>query len=89
MPSANTNHREADALALATLAWTLSDADRAQRLVDTTGLYPDDLRTRVGEPAVLVAVLDFLAAHEPDLIACADALDVRPEALVAAREMLA
>ncbi|RZM11160.1 MAG: DUF3572 family protein [Sphingomonas sp.] len=76
------------ALALQALAWTLADEDRAQRLVDTTGLFPDDLRARIGEPAVLAAALGFLENHEPDLLACADDLDVRPEALVAARRAL-
>lgn len=76
------------ALALQALAWALGDEDRAQRMLDLTGLDPSDLRTRIGEPAVLAAVLSFLEAHEPDLLECADALEVRPEALVAARERL-
>jgi hypothetical protein len=37
---------------------------------------------------VLGAVLDFLANHEPDLVLAADALNVEPADLVAAREML-
>ena len=53
-----------------------------------TGLAPDDLRARIGEPAVLAAALAFLEAHEPDLIACADNLGVRPDALVTARQAL-
>jgi len=76
------------ALALQALAWTLADEDRAQRLVDTTGLFPDDLRARIGEPGVLAATLGFLEAHEPDLVACAADLGVKPEALVAARAAL-
>jgi hypothetical protein len=31
---------------------------------------------------VLIALMDFLMAHEPDLLACAEALAVKPEALV-------
>ena len=53
-----------------------------------TGLTGDDLRGRAADPAVLAALLGFLEAYEPDLIACADALDVTPSMLVAAREML-
>jgi hypothetical protein len=34
-------------------------------------------------------VLEFLAAHEPDLLAAAEALGVQPVAIVAAREGLA
>jgi hypothetical protein len=33
-------------------------------------------------------VLGFLEAHEPDLVACAAELGIKPEALVAARRSL-
>jgi hypothetical protein len=46
------------------------------------------LRQRIGDPALLAAVLGFLEAHEPDLIACADALDLSPAELVEARRRL-
>jgi hypothetical protein len=87
MPRPDTN-QDAEALALSALAWTLADEDRAQRLIDTTGLFPADLRARIGEPGVLAAALGFLEAHEPDLVACAVDLGVKPEALVAARHVL-
>lgn len=92
MRSPTTNHASsadgAAALALQALVWCLGEEDRAQRLLDLTGLDPADLRARAGEPAVLASVLGFLEGHEPDLLECADALEVRPEALVAARERL-
>ena len=66
----------------------LADDDRAERFLSLTGLGPDDLRSRLTEPAVLGAVLEFLANHESDLVAAAEALDIRPEALVAAQEKL-
>ena len=80
-----TNH---EALALAALGWTLEDQARAARLLALTGLTPDDLRDRIAEPSVLAACLGFLEAHEPDLLACAEALDVPPARLVAARASL-
>ena len=73
------------ALALGALAWSLGDAARAERLLALTGLTPDDLRRRAADPSVLAAILGFLEAHQPDLIACAETLGVPPEALVAAR----
>lgn len=79
---------DAEALALHALVWTLGQQERAERLLATTGLTPADLRARAGDRAVLAAVLGFLAAHEPDLIACADALDMRPEALARALTLL-
>lgn len=74
--------------ALRALAWTLAEPGRAGRLLDMTGLTPADLRSRVGEPAVLASVLGFLEAYEPDLVACAAELAVKPEAIVAARRSL-
>ncbi|TPG20392.1 DUF3572 family protein [Sphingomonas koreensis] len=78
----------AAALALRALVWTLVEPDRALRLLSLTGLEPTALRTRAGDPEVLAAALGFLEAHEPDLIACANALDVKPVDLVAARRAL-
>ncbi|MGJ3628682.1 DUF3572 family protein [Sphingomonas sp. MMS24-JH45] len=37
---------------------------------------------------MLAAVLGFLEGHEPDLVACADALGTTPAALVRARHEL-
>lgn len=85
MAAAETN---ANALALQALVWTLGEPARASRLLDLTGLDPAELRARAGDPALLAATLGFLENYEPDLIACADALDVKPASLVAARAEL-
>jgi adenine/guanine phosphoribosyltransferase-like PRPP-binding protein len=82
-----TNH-DAATLALMALAWSLQDSRRAERLLSLTGLTTNDLRERISETALQAAVLGFLEAHEPDLIACADDLGVKPAALVAARAEL-
>jgi len=76
------------ATALRALAWTLAEQARADRMLFLTGLGADDLRARAADPAVLAAVLAFLEAYEPDLIACAEALDLAPAALVQAGEAL-
>lgn len=83
-----TNPTDPEALALSALAWTLAEEARAQRLLALTGLTAADLRERLGEPSVLAAVLGFLEAHEPDLVACAEALGVDPAALADARRRL-
>jgi len=65
---------------------------RARRLLDLTGLTPDSLRAAIGEPSTrsttLGAVLDFLCAHEPDLVAAAEALGLEPVELAVARDCL-
>lgn len=82
-----TNH-SAEALALSALGWTLADTGRADRLLALTGLTPADLRSGLGEPSLLAAILRFLEAYEPDLIACAGELEVAPALLVEARRSL-
>jgi adenine/guanine phosphoribosyltransferase-like PRPP-binding protein len=84
----DTNPTDPETLALSALGWTLSDEARAQRLLALTGLDPGALRQRLGEPGLLASVLAFLEAHEPDLIAAAEALGVAPAALVEARRRL-
>jgi len=66
----------------------LADGPRAERLLALTGLDADALRSGLADPALLGAVLEFLAAHEPDLCAAAEHLGVAPQALIAARDSL-
>ena len=86
MLSPTTN--DAEALALAALAATLTDERRARRFLDLTGLDANELRARASERSLLAATLAFLEAHEPDLLEVAKALNIKPEALVAARAEL-
>ena len=77
-----------EALALAALAATLAEDSRAERFLALTGLDAGTLRARAGERSLLAATLGFLENHEPDLVAVAAAVGVKPEALVAARREL-
>ena len=83
-----TNDNDPVAIALAALAATLGCERRAQRFIDLTGIGTDELRLRAADPALLAALLRFLEAHEPDLMAVADAVGVKPEDLVEARRQL-
>jgi hypothetical protein len=76
------------ALALAALAATLSDERRAQRFLSLTGIETDELRRRAADPALLVSLIGFLEAHEPDLVSVAEDIGVKPEALVEARRQI-
>jgi hypothetical protein len=76
------------AIALAALAATLGDERRARRFIDMTGIGTDELRERVGEPVLLAALIRFLEAHEPDLLAVSEELGVAPDLLVEARREL-
>ena len=76
-------------VSLSALGWVLADSARAQRFLAVTGLDPDGLRAVIGEPATHLAVIDFLCAHEPDLVAAAEALSLAPAELAAMRDRFA
>ncbi|KQM22612.1 hypothetical protein ASE73_13955 [Sphingomonas sp. Leaf24] len=81
-------NQDAATLALQALGWVIGDETRASRFLALTGIDPADLRARAGEPSFLAQVVAHLESHEPDLLACADALAVPPAALVQARAEL-
>lgn len=67
------------------VGWIVAEPSRSERFLTLTGLDTDQLRAGLDDPGILGAVLDFLMGHEPDLIACAEATGLTPEAIVAAR----
>ena len=75
-------------MAFQALAWALTDEKRADRLLSLTGLTPEGLRAGIQDRGTQAAILAFLEAHEPDLVACADVIGVTPQAMVAARQEL-
>ncbi len=75
-------------MAFQALAWALMDEKRAERLLALTGLTPEGLRGSINERGTQAAILSFLEAHEPDLIACAAVIGVSPGVLVQARQEL-
>ena len=75
-------------MAFQALAWALMEEARADRLLALTGLTPAGLRESIHDRGTQAAILSFLEAHEPDLVACADVIRVSPAILVRAREEL-
>ena len=88
MKDTNAKISDSSTLALQALGWALADEKRAERFLALTGLTPDILRAAVSQAGTQAAILRFLESHEPDLVACSVAIDVSPEALVAARREL-
>ena len=86
MSAAATN--DPTAVALRALAATLGKQRLAERFLSLSGIEPPELRQRASHPQVLAALLRFLEAHEPDLVAVAEELGVKPAELVAARREL-
>jgi hypothetical protein len=79
---------DAGTLALQALAAAMSDQRLADRFLSLSGIDAPELRQRAGNPRFQAAFLSFLEAHEPDLVAIADAIGVEPSELVEARRLL-
>jgi hypothetical protein len=67
------------------LAQTQEDLDR---FVALSGVTPDDLRERLGDPEILAAVLDFLLADDARITAFCEEEGIDPKTLHAARMAL-
>lgn len=76
------------AVAFAAVAFIVGDDTRLSRFLALTGLDGAGLRASITDRAVQAAALEFLANHEPDLVAAAVALDITPETLKSAWESL-
>jgi len=71
-------------IAVAVLGWIAEDEDRLYPFLNASGLDPASLREAARDPGFLGAVLDHVVGNEPVLIACAQALETKPERVVAA-----
>ncbi|MHC2000486.1 DUF3572 domain-containing protein [Methylobacterium sp. CM6241] len=71
--------RSAEQVAISVLGWIAEDGDRLLPFMASSGLTPDTLRESAADPAFLSAVLDHVMGDEAVLIACATALDMKPE----------
>lgn len=75
-------------LALQALAHVAGDEAMGPRFLALTGMDVAELRAHAGEPATLIALMDYLMANEHDLLATAEALGVKPETLAGAARQL-
>lgn len=83
------DREEAQSIAIAALSHIASEPSLFERFSGLTGLAPADMRNAARSPGFLPAVLDFLAGHEPDLLAFAAASGLDPARIMAARDLLA
>ena len=67
-------------VALNALAWVLADTVARERFLALTGLDSGGPARCIGEPATHARGARFPLAHEPDLVAAADALGPTPAA---------
>lgn len=76
---------DAQAVALKALAFVAGDDALLSRFVALTGCGVDDIRARLADPGFLGAVLDFVLADEPSLLAFVEAAALAPETPMQAR----
>ncbi|MGH6880321.1 MAG: DUF3572 domain-containing protein, partial [Hypericibacter sp.] len=77
-----------ETLALMALAYIAGDSNLLERFLSLSGLDLEGLKARAQYPNLLGAILDFLLAHEPDLMAFATDSQVLPASIAAARRKL-
>lgn len=78
----------AEGFAAQALAWLAGDGDRLGGFLGWSGITPDGLRERLHDPALLLAVLDFLMLDEAMLLAACRDLGVPPQTPMQARTAL-
>jgi hypothetical protein len=76
-------------LALQALAHVAGDEAMGPRFLALTGMDGAALRASADRPETLIALMDYLMANEHDLLATAEAIGVKPEALAQAARALA
>lgn len=80
--------RDAELIGIQALGFLAGEAERLERFLALTGVLPEDLRRRAGEPELLAAVLDHVLADETLLFLFADATGLHPSEIADARRAL-
>lgn len=70
--------------AIAILGWLAGEPDMLGRFLALSGVQADQLRQAVDDPGFLAGIVDFLASHEPTLLAFCAATDTAPETVMMA-----
>ena len=86
--AAMVGREQAETLALQALGYLAADEDRLHRFLLSTGLTPQDVRDRAGDPAFLAGVLDHLLTDDALVVAFAADNALEPEAVMTARRRL-
>jgi hypothetical protein len=78
----------AETLSLKVLTFLAGESDELGRFLALSGLAPEELRERAGDPLLLAAVLDFVLADDKLLLAFAGGEGVDAKLVHAARRAL-
>lgn len=87
-PEKQMNANQAEVVAIQALGHIATEEDLLFAFVDLTGLSPEELRKRAGEPEILGGILDFILMDDQRLLAFCEAANLRPEIPSMARKLL-
>jgi len=79
---------QAEMIAIQALGHIAAEEELLFAFVDLTGLSPDELRSRAGEPEILGGVLDFIMMDDKRLLEFCAAIGLKPEMPGIARKLL-
>jgi len=79
---------EAREVAIAALGYIASHSDLLQRFLSLSGIEAADIRQAANQEGFWAAILQFLCANEPDLLAFCDDSHISPEKVSDALEAL-
>jgi Protein of unknown function (DUF3572) len=79
---------DAETLALKALTFLVREGEMLDRFLAFSGIHPEDLRERAGDPLLLAAVLDFVLGDDKLLLAFAQDEAVDTKLVHAARRAL-
>jgi hypothetical protein len=89
MPKGGPDAREfGENLAILALGFLAQDPERLGRFLSLAGIGPDRIRQAAADPEFLAGVLDHVASDEPLLLAVAEHIGVKPEAVMRAHAAL-
>jgi uncharacterized protein DUF3572 len=83
------NPREAaEMVAVQALSFIAGDPERLGQFLAETGIGPDTLRSAASDPKFLINVLDFVMRDDATVKAFANAAEIHPTQVAAARQAL-
>lgn len=88
MPAAPYSTKSAEELAISALGYIAGEPPLLNRFLALTGIEAAAIRQAAVQPGFLAGVLYFIAAHEPTLMAFAEAESVPPEDVIKAMRVL-
>jgi hypothetical protein len=89
MPATSFRDRDrAEAVAVAALTFLAAEPERLGRFLAISGIAPATVRQLARSPAFLGGVLDYLATDERLLLSVATELEIAPDKIMQAREIL-